>query len=532
MDWSKAVSTPLKNFYLIVTSIALVLMIGCGSSNNGFVEGNPNGSFGDGTVDNFGSGVSILPPAVVLPDTDPGTGIIYGKVLDAVTGEVIEGVIVSSGGITSTSDVDGAYLLANVPYADRVVVNTDVAGYSEQSKIVVLSESQHAVILDPPLLPVGTEVSFDPTVDQAITTGSASVTIAADSLVYLVDGVETPAVGPVTANLTNVDASSDPNLMPGDYLNDAGNYIESFGAISVAFEDADGNNLDLAAGTTANVSIPVASSASPLNPAAKYSYDRTSGLWSDEGTLDLSGSTYTGEVDHFSTWNADNAYQQVMITGCVDDGLNTLLGGTVVQARGLNYIGQSSAIAQSDGSFTIAAKANSNILLTAFDEGKPSNSIEINAGSGGALDDCLSITPVSISVTLTWGLNPFDLDTHLVGPNYHVFYGDKGSLDAPPFAQLDRDDLVSEGPEVLTINKFESSGRYVYSVHHFSGDGTITTSPARVKLNYNGETFLFAPPPGQAQGDITWNVFEIIVGIDLNVSDIRAIQTWSTTQPN
>ena len=532
MDWSKAASTPYKNFYLIVTSIALALMVGCGSSNNGFVEGNPNGSFGDGTVDNFGSGVSILPPAVVLPDTDPGTGIVYGKVLDAVSGEAIEGVIVSSGGITSTSDVDGAYLLANVPYADRVVVNTDVAGYSEQSKIVVLSESQHAVILDPPLLPVGTEVAFDPTVDQAITTGSASVTIAADSLVYLVDGVETPAVGQVTANLTNVDASSDPNLMPGDYLNDAGNYIESFGAISVAFEDEDGNNLDLAAGTTANVSIPVASSADPLNPAAKYSYDRISGLWSDEGTLDLSGSTYTGEVDHFSTWNADNAYQQVMITGCVDNGLGANLGGVVVKVRGGDYIGTSSAITDSNGNFSVVAKANSSILVTAFDQGKPSNTVQVNSGSGASITDCLSIRPFSIAVTLSWGANPSDLDTHLVAPDYHVDWTNLGSLSVFPFTSLDVDDTTGFGPEVLTISQFTTSGRYVYSVHHFAGSDTITTSPARVELNYNGETFIFAPPTGQTDGDITWNVFEIIVGVDLNVSDIRSIQTWSTTVPN
>jgi len=534
MDWSKAVSSPHRNFYLIVTFIFLSLIGGCGSSDYVLVneDGRSRPSFGDGSVDNIGSGVSILPPAVVLPETDPGTGIVYGKVLDAVTGENIEGVIVSSGGITDTSDVDGAYLLANVPYADRVVVNTDVNGYSEQSKIVVLSESQHAVILNPPLLPVGTEVTFDPTADQTITTGNASVSIAADSLVYLLDNVETAPVGQVTATLTNVDASGDPNLMPGDYLNTNGSYIESFGAISASFVDTDGNNLDLADGSTASISIPLAQSAASQDPAAKYSYDRTSGLWSDEGSISLTNGTYTGDVTHFSTWNADDTYDQVLITGCVDDGLGSVLAGTVVKVRGGDYIGTSSAIVAANGTFSVVAKANSSVLVTASDQGKSSNTVQINTGNGANITDCLSIRAFSIAVTLSWGANPSDLDTHLVAPDYHVYYINTGSLSAAPFANLDVDDVTGFGPEVLTISRFTTPGSYVYSVHHFAGTGTITGSPARVELNYNGDTFLFSPPPSQGDGDITWNVFEIIVDGDLQVSDIRTVQTWSTTAPN
>jgi len=528
MDWSNVVSSPLKNLYLIVTLIGLSLIGGCGSSNNGFLEESGSG----GGAGNFTPGESILPPAVVLPATDSGTGIIYGKVLDAVTGSTISGVIVSAGGITATSDADGAYLLANVPYANRVVVNTDVDGYSEQSKIVVLSQSQHAVILNPPLLPVGTSVTFDPTADQTITTGNASVSITADSLVYLLDSVETPAVGQVSATLTNVDASSDPNLMPGDYLNSDGNYIETFGAISVSFKDADGNNLDLADGITASISIPVASSATAINPASQYSYDRVAGLWSDEGIIPLAGNTYDGDVTHFSTWNADNAYNQVFITGCVDNGLGNALSGTIIRVRGGDYIGSSSAIVAADGSFSLVAKANSSVLVTAFDRGKPSNTVQIDTGSGANIPICFSIRSFSIAVTLTWGANPSDLDTHLVAPDYHVDFTNKGSLDAFPFTSLDVDDTSGRGPEVLTINQFTTAGSYVYSVHHFFGDGTITSSPARVELNYNGDTFLFAPPSSQAASDITWHVFEIVVDDNLEVMDIRAIQAWSASVPN
>ncbi|KMV01227.1 hypothetical protein ACS72_00355 [Acinetobacter sp. VT 511] len=75
---------------------------------------------------------------------------------------------------------------------------------------------------------------------------------------------------------------------------------------------------------------------------------------------------------------------------------------------------------------------------------------------------------------LTWGKDPVDLDSHLVGPAgdegmFHTYYSDKqyynnGEL----MVDLDLDDVTSYGPETTTIRHL-LPGTYTFYVHHFSG---------------------------------------------------------------
>lgn len=522
--------------YTKILAPTFVFLLACGSGNTGFeADGDNSPGFVTGNQipgGNVGAapGESILPPTVQIPATAPGTGVIYGKVINAASGAVVEGASVSSGAISSTSDADGAYMLVDVPFADRVIVNTEVSGYSEQSKIVVVSESQRAVILNPLMLQVGITQTFNPTADQTIEINTASISLPADSLVFLQNGVESPPVGQVTATLTNIDASSEPALLPGDYLIAPNTNIESFGAITVNMKDESGNQLDLADGSFATVVIPLANSTTGQNTANKLSYSTETGYFTDDNSISLTTDTYTGDVSNIATWNVGAGYSPVTISGCVDDGLGAALPGTVVRARGSDYIGTSSAIVGVDGTFEISAKANSTILLTASNQGKISNTVEVSTSSGATISDCLSIRDFSISITLTWGESPNDLDTHLVSPDYHVYYGSRGSLSDPPYAVLDVDDTSGFGPEVLTISQFTVPGNYVYSIHRFSSTGSIVDSPTRVTLNYNGDTFIFAPPSGE-DNNRTWNVFEIIVDDNLAVEDIKAVQSWSTGAP-
>jgi hypothetical protein len=116
--------------------------------------------------------------------------------------------------------------------------------------------------------------------------------------------------------------------------------------------------------------------------------------------------------------------------------------------------------------------------------------------------------------TLTWGENPSDLDSHLWTPSiggtaYHVYYANRGSLTAPPYAELDLDDVDGYGPENITI-KTLSSGTYKYAVYHFAGTGTITTSGARVKVfNSTGLIGEYAVPTTTSSPNWWWYVGDI-----------------------
>ncbi|MDR3292864.1 MAG: hypothetical protein LBT20_02030 [Clostridiales bacterium] len=118
-----------------------------------------------------------------------------------------------------------------------------------------------------------------------------------------------------------------------------------------------------------------------------------------------------------------------------------------------------------------------------------------------------SVVEEDYRIVLTWGADPRDLDSHLIGAAngespFHVYYVNKSA----PGVNLDVDDTDGYGPETITISR---DGRYTYYVQYYSGDGTVASSGAVVKL-YKGNTLLrtYNTPTNGGIG-IYWNIFEI-----------------------
>lgn len=118
------------------------------------------------------------------------------------------------------------------------------------------------------------------------------------------------------------------------------------------------------------------------------------------------------------------------------------------------------------------------------------------------------------TIALTWGEHPRDLDSHIwtpeiEGSSYHVYYSSPGRLATAPYCSLDVDDVTSYGPEHVSIGTV-FDGEYIYAVHHYSGDSTITTSGARVELYVNGILDrTFNVPDEPAGGRRWWHVFKL-----------------------
>jgi hypothetical protein len=130
----------------------------------------------------------------------------------------------------------------------------------------------------------------------------------------------------------------------------------------------------------------------------------------------------------------------------------------------------------------------------------------------------------NMTITLTWGANPSDLDSHLWLPStpvenqYHILWTDKGNTDMTvfPYAYLDVDDTSSYGPENISIKQF-LAGSYKYSVYNWTGDPAypIKTSGATVRVYRNG-VLLKTYYASAASGDSAnrwWNVFTYTNGV-------------------
>lgn len=253
---------------------------------------------------------------------------VTGSVLNARTGSAVSGVAVSSGADETTTDANGDYSLS-VSVAEesaRVAVSFSSSSYVATQRIVEASSGDSADV-DTTLLPVSLSISINPAVAQTlVVSGSpAQVSLTASSLV---DSSGVTVTDPVTANVTPVDPSSDPELMPGDFVATTSDgetiKIESFGALDVSFTDSDGNALNLADGQTATVRIPVSFGASaPPASIPLFYYDADQGLWVEEGTATLNGESptqyYEGTVSHFSMWNADQRRESTNICGRIVD---------------------------------------------------------------------------------------------------------------------------------------------------------------------------------------------------------------------
>lgn len=184
------------------------------------------------------------------------------------------------------------------------------------------------------------------------------------------------------------------------------------------------------------------------------------------------------------------------------DGLASLSGVTA----GLAHISVVAA------NYTSAAQTTEALSCTTAN----STSVALSPQSGtGAL------TSGEFRVVLTWGENPYDLDSHLTGPasdsttRFHVYYSSK----THDVASLDVDDTSSYGPETVTVSPPSGAttlrpGIYRYSVHHYGGSNTIGTSGASVRLSLsNGTTYTYTPGSALSFSGYkdVWTVFELTV---------------------
>lgn len=115
---------------------------------------------------------------------------------------------------------------------------------------------------------------------------------------------------------------------------------------------------------------------------------------------------------------------------------------------------------------------------------------------------------------VTWGENPTDLDSHLVGVSeqgsYHVYYGNDRAYDENSekrIAELDVDDVTSYGPETTTFD-VSPSGSYSFFVHNYSGSPSLAGSDAHVTL-YHGDAKVGDYDVPAGGDELYWNVFQI-----------------------
>lgn len=502
-------------------------MPGCGGGGDNSTPAEPTGSMDTPVV--------------------PSAPNVTGRALNAATGLGVSGVTVRIGAQQTTTDATGNFALTNIPAADRVAVTFSSPDFAETTRIASVSAAANATTdVQVRLLPVAQVGTVAVTTGGTVTVAGspAQVSVPANG-VQRADG--SLPTGQITVSLTPIDPGLDSSIMPGDFSTVTGGgtvaLIESFGALSVRLTDESGASLNLRAGQTAIVRIPLGSrNEAPPATIPLFYFDPAEGRWVQEGTAALAGAGddryYEGTVARIRTWNADQVYETVQVRGCVADADGHRVAHAQVFGDGIDYSGTSTVWTDDAGNFSLPVRRNSVSTLTGVASGLLTNTLRqaTTAVDVSLLPSCLTLghTGAGVTMKLTWGKNPSDLDSHLFAPNgEHVYYSSKGHLLEDPFANLDVDDVSSYGPEVVTLTKL-MVGTYKYAVKNFSGyaSGSMTASGARVELNIPGRAVtLFVPPTSGEQADTEWwNLFEFDVDASCNIT-VRRVGTYSSADP-
>jgi uncharacterized protein YfaP (DUF2135 family) len=475
--------------------------------------------------------------------TVTAAGMITGRAIDSATAQGVAGVRVGAGGRSTTTDATGAFRLDGVGTGSRLSVVFSSDTHAETARIASVAATGSTDV-QARLVRIGTTADVAVDTGGTVTlTGSPARVVLAPASVQRADG--SIPTGNVTVRLTPINPASDTAVMPGDFTTVVGGVstpIESFGAMEVRLTDSAGAALNLRAGQTAALRIPLASRAA-LPPATipLFHFDSAAGRWVQEGTATLAGTGanryYEGTVSHFTVWNADQVMNTVRVSGCVADALGVRVAGALVASDGIDYSGSSTITTDANGNFTIPIRLNSTATLVGLSNGLLTNTL--SAGPYAAdtqLTNCLALgqTGAGVTMKLTWGAAPGDLDSHLYTPSgAHVYFSRKGNLLAEPFANLDVDDTDSFGPEVITLTRL-MVGTYKYYVNNYSGfsSGSFTNATARVELNVPGRSAeLFTPPTVDEPGSTrVWTLFELDIDAQCNVT-VRRVPGFSASAP-
>jgi hypothetical protein len=289
-----------------------------------------------------------------------------GEVKDSKTGEPIEGVTVTLGESTTTTDANGLYAFSQVSETEEATVHFSKEGYHMGStSIQIKPTSSNYAAYD--------LYKHDYEWDIESTEEISSPRIFVNSNACI-DTNGNPYNGTMTAQLTILDNGEESLLtnFPGTFKGIDGNgatvQFETYGLITLLLSDTNGSRLSLAEGET--VSLSFKANASSENPSILplWYYDEEQGLWFEEGYAQLQeDGTYKGEVSHLGTWSVNKPVEAEpgIYQGRIIDENGEPMRYVRVQAIGENWV-SSDLSTDEEGYFQIAVIPESNFQLAAY----------------------------------------------------------------------------------------------------------------------------------------------------------------------
>ncbi|WP_339624910.1 hypothetical protein [uncultured Winogradskyella sp.] len=312
------------NFILIVL-FSLLTLTSCQKDEANTSEGEQQENIPDTFTEYFGNTISRD---------------FIGTVIDT-NKNPIEGVTITIGSTTATTDTNGVFIINNANVKQRFgYIKAEKAGYIHGSRAVVPTSGTNKVnIMLLAATVVGTVNSGTP---QTVTMGNGS-SVSFDGNFIKEDGSEyTGAIDVIMHRLDPTDEDM-PMQMPGmlyaENEDGAERMLQTLGMLAIELRGTNGEDLNLAEDSTSDIRIPVDPSLMAIAPATipLWYFDEVNGYWKEEGQATLQGSMYIGTVSHFSFWNCDIPAEAITLCVTTTDQDNNAYANLLVSITSTTF---------------------------------------------------------------------------------------------------------------------------------------------------------------------------------------------------
>lgn len=302
-----------------------------------------------------------------------------GIVRDA-SGTPIEGVSIVSGSSAATTNTDGFFEFDQIQVVsvqnDRSVVRFSKAGYFDVVRSMDAADdaadgaSWEVVMCKKENNDFTSIKTYSSSSDQTLQAGEMKIDMPQDG--YKVDGTGAGYTGKVKSEMVYLDPNNErfSEMMPGGDLaavrsDNSSAQLVSYGMTDLNMYAENGDKLQLKDGCKAKLTFPIPAGMDKNPPASipLWSFNEKTGLWEEEGSAQLQGNVYVGEVTHFSWVNLDDPEKQGTVYGYVKDDTGKVLPGVRLN------IGQllTSTVTQSNGYYSHDVPANTDFCITVKD---------------------------------------------------------------------------------------------------------------------------------------------------------------------
>lgn len=221
----------------------------------------------------------------------------------------IANVLIKIGSKTAMTDINGVFIIQDATINERFgYVTAEKSGFIHASRAVVPNEGTNKVTIM--MLPETVVGSTSSDVQETISLeNGASASLEGDYIKP--DG--SSYTGNVNVIMHHLDPT-DENMnaqMPGMlYAANSQNedvMLKTFGMLAVELRGENGEDLNLAEGSSAEIRVPLDPSLLADAPSTipLWYFDEVNGYWVEDGQATLVGNEYVGTVTHFSFWNCD-----------------------------------------------------------------------------------------------------------------------------------------------------------------------------------------------------------------------------------